>query len=469
MNRALALCVIKSLSVSRDPLENLAHLGKFSEHDWDHTYSWLDDGGLALHLLDRLKRAGSEDLLPAAVRAKLRRRLASNRQRLCEMRQEFARLNSYLDEVRIDYAVLKGFSLVPDYCPDAVLRSQYDYDYLVHPRSLAKAQRVLRAEGFSSIRQSLYEPAGVTRFVSQPSGLPFSHQDHYSREIPRAVELHLSLWEPNREMIAIEAPLGALDRKRLITWEGLRFPVLADEDVLVFQSLHAFHHLLDYWCRLSCFLEIAYCVARRRSDPSFWNRFLSRLSGCTVLPDAVSLVFSMARMLFEAPVPPGVPQGTSAQRSRNLDLWIQRHGKDWALASYPGSKLSLFVHREFVDDSRSWRTVKWGRLLPFHRPARVSSARDATVRSACQAAWSQCHFALARVAFHTRAALGYAWHAHAWNRTLYRLQQENRSYAGEAHNPLATGRLASRDTLSGRQTSITQRCRQLFYDLFTGA
>jgi Uncharacterised nucleotidyltransferase len=427
MNRALALCLIKSLSVSRDPLENLPHLGKFSEHDWEHTYSWLDDGGLALHLLNRLSEAGSEDLLPAAVRAKLQDRLASNRRRLREMRQEFARVNSYFDEAKIDYAVLKGFSLVPEYCPDAVLRSQYDYDYLVHPRSLANAQRVLQAAGFSSIRQSLYEPAGAVRFVSQPFGLPFSHQDYYSREIPRAVELHLSLWEPNREMIAIGTPQGALDRRQLVTWEGLPFPVLAEEDVLIFQSLHAFHHVLDYWCRLSCFLEIACCMARRRSDLSFWNRFLSRVNGCRFLPETVSLVFSMAEMLFDAPVPSEVNGWSSRQRLRNLRLWVERHGKNWALASHPGSKLSLLIHREFVDYPRTWRTVKWGRLFPLHRPARVSAGRNATLRSTWKASWHQWVFAFSRLAFHIKAAMSYAWYARSWNRALRHLQENNPS------------------------------------------
>lgn len=152
----------------------------------------------------------------------------------------------------------------------------------------------------------------------------------------------------------------------------MRFPALADDDALLFQVLHAFHHMLDHWCRPSCFLEIAYCVARQHASASFWDRFRSRVEDRRYLPEIAGLVFSMATMLFGAPVPDEVARW-SAQRSV-LSLWVREYGERWAIALFPGSKLSLFMHREFVGDPVVWRSVRRSRLLPLHRAAQVAEA-----------------------------------------------------------------------------------------------
>src|SRR5438046_2472712 len=83
------------------------------------------------------------EALPAPIRDHLRRNRASNRRRIAEMKTEFGSLNCRFKAAGVDYVVLKGFTLIPDFCPDASLRSQYDYDYLVRPESVGLAQRTL--------------------------------------------------------------------------------------------------------------------------------------------------------------------------------------------------------------------------------------------------------------------------------------------------------------------------------------
>ena len=422
MNRLLAQCIVGSLGVAGSCEEHLERLNRFGQRDWQKVLPWLDDSGLALYLLERTHPATSRRVLPAEVRTRLEGNLANNQRRLAAMKSEFASLNRNFEAAGVEYAVLKGFALVPDYCPDAALRCQYDYDYLVRPGSADLAARALRLAGYRQTIQSPgFEPPEVSLFTSQPLSPPSADADFYSADIPRGVELHSHLWQSaDQHRVILDVPPGALDRRRLANWEGLSFPVLADEDALLFQSLHAFHHVLSHWCRLACFLEIAHLMMRRHSDAKFWERFASSVSSYRHLPQAIGLVFSMAALLFGAPLPSAFAPSPNQRFSPVASLWARQFGKNWALTRFPGSKLSLFLHREFVDDSSAWRDVRHSRLFPFHRPARVAEARDATRTSRWAANLDQWRFAGSRAKFHLAGLMSYALHVPRWNRVLRR-------------------------------------------------
>jgi hypothetical protein len=419
MNRSLAYAIIRALAVSGPTEERLSRLKRFNDRDWRRTFAWLDDSGLALELLDTVERAGAPDVLPRWVAQDLARRRAGNRHRLRQMKQEFDGLNRAFDRAGVDYAVLKGFSLVPAYTPDPALRSQYDYDYLVHPQSFHVARQVLESAGLYEKSQSAgLDPQGATLFVGEPLDYSVSAEDWYSAGLPRKVELHLSLWEYERDAICVDEPQDVLQWTRQARWEGLSFPVLADDDVLIFQCLHAFHHILDCWCRPSCFLEIARCMVRRETDRRFWAAVESRIDGGKCLSDILRFVFRLAADLFGAPIPARSSLAGASRRSRAIDLWVQRYGIGWCLARFPGSKLSLLVHREFVEEPAAWSEVCRGRLLPFHRPASVAEPREPNLKSNWTAKWRQGRFVMARARYHIAGLAIYSWHISGWKRTL---------------------------------------------------
>jgi len=417
MNPALARCIVGSLRVTGPCQEPLARLGNFGRPEWERTLSWLDDSGLALYLLERVDRAGAHSAVPESIRARLRQNLASNRQRLAEMKREFEFFNGRFEAAGVEFAALKGFALVPDFCPDAALRLQYDYDYLVRPECEEIARRTLQTAGYAHKVQSPgREPQGAALFVSEPLSLPSADQDFYGAALPRRVELHQGLWEPSGDRVRPDVPRDVLDRRRPVESQGMRFPALADEDALLFQVLHAFHHMLDHWCRPACFLEIAYFVSRQHARDPFWDRFRSRVEDRRYLPEIAGLVFSMATTLFGAPVPDEVARWSA--RSSVLPLWVREYGERWAVAPFPGSKLSLFMHSEFVGDPGVWKSVRRSRLLPLHRPAQVAEAGSDGVASRWNAKWDQWRFVLRRVKFHLGALLNYAWHLPHWKRAL---------------------------------------------------
>lgn len=434
MNRKLAQGIVRTLGVSGPAEERLGALTGFGKADWQGTLPWLDDSALGLYLLARVAGAGQAPILPVAIRARLERNLEANRQRLEAMKVEFSSLNRHLEASGVEYAVLKGFALVPEYCPDAALRSQYDYDYLVRPENLPAAQAALGTLGYSRKTQSPgREPEGVSLLAAQPLTLPERGTDYYSSALPRRVELHTRLWEYDADGVRVDVPKDVLDPGRVRLWEGLHFPVLADVDALWFQSLHAFHHVLDYWCRLAGFLEIAHFLVHRQTDRRFWQHFQARVAGNKHLSEVVGLVFAMTAALFEAPIPREVSDWTASVPA--LSLWVQHYATDWALTPFPGSKLSLFVHREFVADARVWRTVRWHRLFPLHRPAQVAESPDLVAAESANPATSgpprngvplptrkwtarlnQWRYLAGRVKFHFGALLSYGWHLPGWKR-----------------------------------------------------
>ncbi len=441
MNRALVQCVVQSLRATGPREESPARLRAFGERDWQRVLPWLDESGLGLYFLKRVSDSNSLDTLPARIRVQLQQNLAINRRRLSVMKEEFDSLNRNFTAAGVNYVVLKGFALIPEFCPDAALRSQYDYDFLVHPESANAARQSLQARGYSlKVKSPGFRKDDESFFTAQALTIPSSDQNFYSPDIPRAVELHLGLWEPIQDMIRIGTPKDVLDRKRLSNWEGLRFPVLAEDDSLILQVLHAFQHILIYWCRPSCFLEIAHFLARRQDDTAFWERFRLRVDGHTYLPEIAGLVFSMAEILFQAPLPPEVTVWTTRTLPPALALWIKRHGREWALTRFPGSKLSLFVHRAFIEDAKIWKEVERSRLFPFHRAATVVESGDQRLTSRWRARWDQGRFVLSRLKFHVGGLLTYIWELPAWKKNLQQIERiENWRRADRGAEPARPG------------------------------
>lgn len=419
MNRALVREILNCLRVSGLPQMNLVRLQSLGRHHRGQTLAWLDQSGLALYFWMRLNELGAESALPPEARARLARNFADHRRRVADMAEEFGGLTGRLDDARVEYAVLKGFALIPEYCPDASLRTQYDYDYLLPAESLERAGQALRAAGYQ--RKGPKEDHPVVYFQSaRPPRLPSSQEELYSPSLRRTVELHLRLWDPDEEKICLAQPEDALSRIRWRSWQGLRFPALADEDALLFQVLHAFRHILHNWCRLSVLYEIAYFLERRSSDSAFWKRFQEHIQGRPRLAECAGVVFSLATDLFGAEIPAEVRAWTTQTLPPALVLWIERYGRDSAPENFCGNKFSLFLHREFIQDPAAWREIRRRRLFPLQRPHRAAQAATSRLSARLAAGWKQWAHSFRRFRFHLGAALHYAWEIPHWERELRR-------------------------------------------------
>jgi len=184
----------------------------------------------------------------------------------------------------------------------------------------------------------------------------------------------------------------------------------------LFQVLHAFRHIIECWCRLYTFLEIAHFLERRQSDLAFWQRFVDRIRVSPRLPEMVEVVFSLAACQFGAPVPAAIDAGVLSDVRHPLLLWVSRYGCDSALANFTSNKYSLLLYREFVPDDATWREIQRKRLFPLHRPNRAGGTRTSGISARLIAGWKQSAYVARRLFHHVISAAQYEWESIQWER-----------------------------------------------------
>lgn len=421
MNPAFAAEVVECLRVSGSPRIDSNRLA-ISRHQWKQALEWLDHSGIALLFWKRIKELGEVSAIPPGIGECLERNLADHRLRLAEMVAEFDSINQGFEGAGLKYAAMKGLALPSDYCPDILLRTTYDYDYLLPRESMQTAETVLKAAGY--IRKDDPEEHPIVYFhKDRPVRTPLCRDDLYSPAFPRAVELHYLFWDAGPVGIPLKLAFDPLDELELRHFPAypdfqrrVYFYALSEVNDLIFETLHAFRHILHGWCRLRSLLDIACFLDHRASDDVFWRHFLERLKPSPALADIAGLVFLLSSSLFGAEVPHFVASRTSSCLRRPLVSWVNRYGKSSALQNFSDNKFSLFLHREFIGDDATWRAIERGRLFPAHRPNQAVHSAGGSLPSRVSAKWRQAVYVSRRLKHHVAAAARYKLESRRWNR-----------------------------------------------------
>ncbi|HXH48008.1 MAG TPA: nucleotidyltransferase family protein [Terriglobia bacterium] len=413
MKRLLRQAVVAELAATRRTSFGFSFWHSFDESDWRRALDWMDVSGLALYFWDKVKTVNAMEALPLYVQARLARSYEQNRLRVESIRKESETLNRLFDDAGVQFAVLKGLALVPDYCPDPTLRTQYDHDYLIHLHALSRAEAVLQRAGYrpkvsrEGYHIAYFRPAPEFASSTKPIGL-------YSARLQRPVELHIRLWEQKEERIDIPLPDDFMRRSRKHSGLGLEYQVLCDEDSLIFQVLHAFRHVLQNWCRLSVFLEISYFLQQRALDFNFWRRYEDRGANLCWVPEASTVVFSLSQRLFRGYFPVTLKAQVDPKFSATVDKWIESFGLPGALENFRNNKNSLFLHREFVRDQAKWSEIRRRRLFPIRRPHQLPYVLFNHGPSGWKRRLTQYLHGLRRLKFHVFSAIAYAWEYPSW-------------------------------------------------------
>jgi putative nucleotidyltransferase-like protein len=417
MNRPLAEAIIRYLSFSSGFAESQASLGGFSLRQWQQTFEWLDNANLALCLLRKLRDTHDDRTVPSAVLSRLEANYSNNQLRVAEMARQFAVVNERFRQSGVHYAVVKGFSLVPDFCPDAGLRQQSDLDYLVDEQSLPAAQRMLGELGFFVKAHT----AEQWIFWNRPMPLSTSSRQQYDARGRHIIELHLGIWDPDEHGIDIAGPPFSPSRTVDHEWGGMHFPALYEEDAFLLQVLHVFQHLLGGWMRMIWLYEIAYCLHRRADDRAFWRRVERRAEADALLPQFVVIVAELAAQLFHAPLP-GVVETWKSDLRPPVKVWLEKYGPGVAFAKvplseldlFPTAKLVLFLHRQFLHDAKRRNYFMRRRLLPWIRPGRIVRSIKERPAVIFDAQWRHRQFMFQRAIFHAASGLRYLCEIPRW-------------------------------------------------------
>jgi hypothetical protein len=417
VKQMLADSMVEFLSFS-GPGDSIAALERVSHRDWERALLWLDDTGLAFYFLQKIQDTNSANVIPAELLSLLETNFTANQGRVEYMSLRFDALNHRFNQAGVAYAVLKGLSLVPQFCPYAPLRHQGDFDYLVDAQSLPAAQRVLVEAGYAP-KDSPSAQEFV--FVTPGAATPSRSGRQYSAEAPHAVELHLDVWDGDLHNLPPLPNLFTVERTETHEWNGLTFPALIEEDAFLLQVVHTCQHLFAQWIRMSCLFEIGYFLTRRAHDTALWNRIEQRVGDSLMVREFVVLVTELAAKLFASPLPQLVRAWGALIRPAPR-IWIEKYARPFAFGElpayqfdlFPRSKLVLFLQNQYKTNTRSVKTIDLKGALPLSRLSRIASSVRREPSLILNASYWKHQLVARRSVFHALAGLRYLCEIPRW-------------------------------------------------------
>jgi hypothetical protein len=348
-------------ALSDDPdFSSLFMIPPLGSQEGQSLLRWLDRSGLALPFLGRLQDFEATLRIPIEWHQVLRHRLVNNIERTRDMLDEARRINSAFRACGVTAVSLKGFSLVPDFCQDPTLRHQVDFDLLVDSTSVPSAAEVLQSCGYST---SQLNESGETCFTTPSQHVPSRHDNLYTRQRHRQVDLHTSIWE-DCSWLPYEPPQDCLKIAQRQYVNGVELFSLSLEDKFLFHVLHAFRHSFRSWVRLSWLLEIGNCIANHQHDEAFWYRVIGRAGHARLAKSIVAFTLGLVHRLFQSPIPSAIKCWTADTMTGSLRTWLDVFAVDWAISDWPGSLKNLFLTEEFIPDRRLRMHYWRSRLLP---------------------------------------------------------------------------------------------------------
>jgi len=407
MNRRMTRAVISRLGATECAVEQ--DLQQFGSEDWERTLNWLDDSGLALYFLRHLQDTRTTAIIPPQVLSRLEVSFIHNQARWERLVEEFAQINKDFQLAGIPFAVIKGLSLVPDYCPDTRLRTPSDLDFLVERKDLHIANRVLEKLGYRTKEKSDIE----LKFWKPGPKMPTKSDDPYSVGTEALVELHFGFWQ-HTHRILLREPLFLLDDVIWHSWQGLEFPVLDQTNAFLLQIIHVFQHITTCWVKLCWLLEIGFFMSRHSRDTDFWLKVDAQMRQSPSLAEFAAIVVGLVKNVFGSPIPSIATKWMDLLCSGSK-LWLDKYAEDWVVddhsyrrsAFFRRAKLSLFLHQQYLPDQKTRKKVILHQLFPCKRPDnRLLFPDDEPARGLVSLS-TRGKFAAERIMFHAGSTLRY--------------------------------------------------------------
>ena len=321
---------------------------------------WLDEAGLTLYLLHQSERRGDKGSLPDELRAALDSRHERNRNRVAAMLAEFYKVVEALSASRITFAVVKGFSLQPEFCSSVELRHHIDVDLLVAPTYIDRATEVLLKIGY---QKAGAEDFGELRFLKgRPAAPPTAQDDLFTVRSESRLEIHTSLFESRAytPFALAENWQSGIRHKSL---GQVRFPTISEADAFMLHVLHAFQHLAAGWIRLSWLFEISNYIESHNADDHLWRSVTDRVVVDERCAHAFGLMLQQTSMLFKTELPKTLADRLIDPLPANLQRWNEDYAVNVILSHFGSpSRHFQLVHGHFFrnsGDRRRFITATW--------------------------------------------------------------------------------------------------------------
>jgi Uncharacterised nucleotidyltransferase len=408
-SRGLKRAILSALQAQPD-FSGLTALTALREKGIRDLLLWLDHSGLALVFLHRLQLHGAANLVPVDLRDALAQRLQRNFGRVRDMVEEFQRLTRKFSEYGVFAATLKGFTLIPDFCEAVSLRHQIDFDFFIDSANVDAATEALRSCGYSIL---FLCKTGESCFTTPLRHVPTRHDDIYSVQRHRRVELHTSLWE-NVPWMTVSVPTDCLNHVEPAEIHSVQYFGFSLEDKFLMQVLHAFRHCSRSWLRLSWLLEIARCMQVHFEEEALWRHVIARAGDDPLTKRIFAFVLGLANGLFACRIPSVLLSWSSSSMTRSVRAWLDYFSVDWAIADLPGSLSNLFLMGEFIEDPISRLHYFRSRLLPRSGLTSIGDVTSVNGHNDWKMKSARLRYVAHRSAVHLRDILFLPWQQLRW-------------------------------------------------------
>jgi MFS family permease len=335
-------------------------LGQLSDTEWETLLDFARQSAITLVL-----GASCRENLPAWVRDRIDRYVARNTERLGRLRAELALISQRLESEHLEFVLLKGFSLGPEYTLDPRLRMHYDFDLFVPERSVEAAYRAVLSLGYEPFSSKDQTPKDHLPTLTRKTGWQW-RGDAFDPEIPPTVELHFRFWDSEAECLS--APGVEEFWLRRVEQDGL--PVLHAVDRLAYSTLHLLRHLFRGSARVNHVYEIARFLETHAENDAFWSDW--RKLQPEPLRRLQAVAFRLAAAWFGCHVAPEVAEEIE-HLTGDVPTWFENYAASPIEALFHPNKHELWLHLALLDSWRDSRQILLRKIFPLTLPAPYSN------------------------------------------------------------------------------------------------
>jgi hypothetical protein len=313
---------------------------------WRDLLAFADRTQLTLHLR-------CNPSLPLWMHDEIEARRVRNLARRQRLREALAEISQALP---VDFVVLKGFTHERGFGIDPEARVQYDIDLLCAPRDIAEARRALRGLGYVP-----YGAKSLSDEHSRPLVRPFDwtwREDYFDPDMPIAIELHDSIWNPTHDRIPIDMATF---------WNRRTGQTLAEVDRAGFASLHVLRHVFRHDARLGHAFELSRLL--ETSDPSLWREWINSRDPSLRRLEVAG--FRLASEWFGCRLAEAVEREWQMQ-SVQIKTWFRDFSWSPVENLLSGNKDAVWLHLALLHGWADRARVLVHRLTPFRLPQHSS-------------------------------------------------------------------------------------------------
>lgn len=288
-----------------------------SDQQWERLLRFSDLAHLTLPLAAR-KIAG----LPDWVTERLNRNLMDNETRFSRVKSTYVEAAEILRKAQVEYVLIKGFTLAPDYVVAPWLRQQSDLDLFCESESIERAQAALQSIGYKPDGRLNYSAADHAPTLIRRGDWNW-RGNAFDPEMPLSIELHFCLWNERVSLLPIRELNGFFKRREARWIEGMQVPVLNQIDQLGYISMHILRNLLGRDSVVHHLYELAGFLDRKACDETYWSRWETQHS--ELLRSKEAIAFELAQQWFGCDLSPAV-RNQVARLPEAQKAWLKHFG-----------------------------------------------------------------------------------------------------------------------------------------------